>query len=84
MFAFNKTIGLCVVAGDADVVDAVLFGKGIERGNEWFAVVGHNCLDCAPSAKNILEIKSASVLWFSEWSILASGYEETEQQACTT
>jgi hypothetical protein len=29
------------------------------------------------------KIKSASVSWFLEPSILASGYDETEQQACT-
>jgi hypothetical protein len=57
MFALDETVGLCVVAGDADVVDAVSFGKGIERSNKWFAIVGHNCLGCAPSAKNILENK---------------------------
>jgi hypothetical protein len=62
MFAFNETVGLCVVARDADVVDAVSFGKGIECGNKWFAIVGHNCLDCAPSAKNILENKVSECL----------------------
>jgi len=65
VFPFHNAIGLRVIRGDLDVMDAIFLGQVTRHSHKHRAIISNNLSHSTPSAKDILEYKVPRVFLFS-------------------
>ena len=55
MLSLNDAVSMRVIGGNADVMNAIVVCKPIQRGDVGGTVVSNNFFDCAPSAQHVFE-----------------------------
>src|SRR5882724_6002208 len=57
VFVFHNAVGLRVIRGDLDVMDAIFLGQVTSLSHKCRAIISNNLGHSTPSAKDILEYK---------------------------